>query len=697
MFKRFLSIFILFIGFSLFASTISAREIEITWEDYFVEVSPGVYEEKENRYIYKTRDEFQINSRFFTNITKVEIGLKDVYPPFEGEAGDGCQNDFERAIKYSDFSGAQYLEFTGVTLTAQPFIIKYEEMHPVEANVVKFRFTVNNQGAKELGMHLSPTHESFEYPITLFRFRITGVPRQRSGQTVALISAPALPNAGALWHEERYVSGVERAYVHMQIYDGQKWIRTGSDNKTAIRYGSRFDSNEFISTRSIRAPHGYNKLVIEKTGSVSYRRVYLNMTHIMLKADSEYIRVLDGDYDVLLDGSLDSNMTIYWEREIDTSNDTVVSSWDELPFGTQSYDEIDSFEAIENATPASLLAKEDGRHDLRVKVGNTYYLVPNILLPSKVNNYSDVYAFYFATSEAHFIWFFFNKIDTIAKSLINDSWLIWNLDTGEWNQVLHSTIHGVPWYEKDLVYAPNVYSDISIPYPIDDIISIIVDFEYRHHYVFDIRYMGGYYGEWQSKQVVLERGQTSNEQLGWWNWILIGFYGVLKLTYDTATGNNVIDNIQDINHLANSQYKTNFINQLEERGSGNYTQAKVFPPGSCVYRLHLGTFNKTGSNGVEVKDVLYSNFTYEYKGVEYTEPFPRQETPDPAPEFPGDEGREPNFFFKLWMWILENPGKAITIAVVAGILLVFGPIIITLIVRWRDSMSRLFKPRKRRR
>ena len=108
---------------------------------------------------------------------------------------------------------------------------------------------------------------------------------------------------------------------------------------------------------------------------------------------------------------------------------------------------------------------------------------------------------------------FFNNVDTVAKSLVNDSWLIWNLDTGEWNQVIHSTIHGLPWYDKDVVFAPNVYSDISIPYPIDDVISITVDFEYRYHYVFDIRYMSGYYGKWQAKQIVLKKGATSTEEV----------------------------------------------------------------------------------------------------------------------------------------------------------------------------------------
>lgn len=693
MFKRLLTSFILFIGLSLFVSTIKAQEIEITWEDYFTEITPGVYEEKETRYITNVTKEFELKAGFFSNITKIEIGVKDIYPPFEGDACLYCENSLDCVVNNSDFSDAQYFEFEGITLITQRFVVKYQEAGHLSGNVVNYTFTVNNQGARDLAMQMSMSADgAFIDPITIFRFRISGTPKQRLNQTVDLVPEVTLLNAGALWHEERYVSGFERAYVYMQIYNGQKWIKTGLDNKIALTYDSRFDINEFVSSRSIKAPHGYNKLVIN-VGSNKY--VYSNMTHIILVADGISVYIKDGDYGVKLK-SVDAETQIYWEKTIDTSNDIVIAGWNELPLGTQSYNDISSFEAIEDATPVSLLVKEGGYYDIRIKIGDEYYLSQNTLIPSKVKGYQDVYAFYFSTREARFIWFFFNNVDTVAKSLVNDSWLIWNLDTGEWNQVIHSTIHGLPWYDKDVVFAPNVYSDISIPYPIDDVISITVDFEYRYHYVFDIRYMSGYYGKWQAKQIVLKKGATSTEEVGWWNWVLVGYYAALKTIYNYATGNNIIDNIENIDHIVNDDYKVNFINSLEERGSGNYTQAKVFPPGSSVYRLHLGTFNKTGSDGVEVKDVLYSNFTYEYNGVEYSEPFPQQATPNPLPEYSNDENRRPGFWFKVWMWIMKNPDLAITIVVVTVVVFVFGPFIIGMLGKWRRSLRKLNSGRYRR-
>ena len=55
-------------------------------------------------------------------------------------------------------------------------------------------------------------------------------------------------------------------------------------------------------------------------------------------------------------------------KTIDTSNDIVIAGWNELPLGTQSYNDISSFEAIEDATPVCFTGKEGGYYDIRIKI-----------------------------------------------------------------------------------------------------------------------------------------------------------------------------------------------------------------------------------------------------------------------------------------------------------------------------------------
>jgi hypothetical protein len=689
--RLYIALLLVFTSF-ISGAVLTASEINIAWDNYFTEIEPGVYETIETKYVSKISTEYDLYLNFFDNITKLEIGIKDLFPPF----GSTYFLSATSEAKQVDFSNARYHEFTGLTFNKSKYSFSYREAGLLSNDILNYKFQVNESTPLELAVYM-PSGTSSEYPISVYRFRVTGTPKERSTQTVDAIAKPEMINGGAVWHSEVIVSGVERAYVHMQIFDqtAGSWVRTSSDNTIKTGINPTFDINLSNSFRFIKAPHGYSDLMIDNNGQINS---YPNVKSIKFEVNYAYdnvneIVIYDADFGVKL-GSITDKTKVYWQKGIDTTFDVKIASWDELPKGTQSYNDIGSFEDIQDVSIASIIPKENGLYDVRVKSGNQFYLAQNISIPAKVQSYSDVYAYYFSTLEGGHIWFFFNEVDTVAKSLVNDSWLIWNLSTGEWRQVLHTTIHGLPWYDKNKTFAPAVYTDISIPYPVDDILSITVDFQLSYHYPFSISHMGSYYGEYQDKQVVLTRDNTQTLEIKWWRFASKVYYAAVKKVY----GSVFDDKINEIEKLTVTDvYKENFITQLENRGSGTYTMANVFPPGSDVYRLFLGQYNKVGSDGVAVKDVTYSDFTYVYQGVEYSEPFPQQETPNPPLEYPEDEGKSPSWVFKIWLWILDHPGETITIVVIGAIALIFGPLIITLIVRWKNSLSSLKSKKRRRR
>lgn len=647
----------------------------VDWSMDFEQVSENVYESKVDLFGIRQQDwEFSID---FFNIEKLEFGKKDFYPPMESSSIDFTIDD----IYYKEVP----LSSTGKNIVK----FEYDGLNPNTGTGQTVNYNIYLDGDL-IGSYIFFHYDDHDYqdlglqsPVTVYKFRVTGTPKTISPNT-QLIEEPTFTNGGAVWHFEELEGAEERAYIHLQLFDVStgSWIRTNEFHRFGKQLTSAvFDNTLEKSYKTINSPNGYgNTLYIEANGSTF---AYSNVSSVKIVANRSKLQLYSNDFNYKL-MDIETDFRIYFKRAIDTANDIKISSWADLPKSTQSYDDIGRFEDIESVTKVSLIQSLD-KHHIRIKIGSIYYLAENILLPQKVLDQDKIEAYYFSTEEANFIWFFFNEVTTVPQSIRNDNWLIWNLDTGEWKQTIHTTIHGMPFYGGNNLQNYNtVYVDMAVPYPVDDIISIDVSFDYRYHYFFP-----SYYGEWQEDYVVsLISGEKSELNQPWWNFILgLNWVILYNEIEKTVNPDNWLRNQIELLEV-DSVYKDNFLVFLQEQGSGTYTMNKVFPQGSSVYRLFLGQFERFGSNSVEVRDVIYTNVRYQYQGVDYTEPYPSQDTPDPAPTYPNDDGKTPGFLLKLWNWILKNPTTVITIIVIGAVSIFVLPILLNFMSKMKRAYKR---------
>ena len=320
---------------------------------------------------------------------------------------------------------------------------------------------------------------------------------------------------------------------------------------------------------------------------------------------------------------------------------TQIADWSELPAGTKPFNDYESYEEFEttgNMIVVDLI--ENGlNYDIYFDFGDAKFVAVGVTLPSKVTSKEILFTRYFSTSDAKFLWFFF---DLDNSNPYNSDFLIWNLQTGEFREATTGTVYGMPYVTGDGISTYNmVYTDLVIPWEIDSIVQVRMSYEYRYHYLFTG------YGEWQT---VSSQDMYAGAQTGtfapWWNPFARLYYNILLK--DSVGELWDYDQIEDVTSDYNIDKKTTFVNFINEQAELTLTMAEVFPTGSTVGKIFLGQFDKFGSNGVQIKDVVVMEIRYMTEGVEYSSVYPPQVIPDPEPPFDDKLTPFEAFINELW-------------------------------------------------
>lgn len=216
-----------------------------------------------------------------------------------------------------------------------------------------------------------------------------------------------------------------------------------------------------------------------------------------------------------------------------------------------------------------------------------------------------------------------NWLDTgsFQENVLNNSWIIWNLNTGEFARTENTTVHGRLTSRGDGFSQHNaLYLEVVIPHNIDDLLSMNVTYKYQH------RYLNGSKGAVITvSEQYLQNDKTYPLQLPWFIDIT-GFYNQL-IREDLLLKDLFVD-LQIKELEIDGDYKLGFVEYMKENGSGDYSVNSIFTPESKTYELFLGTQNKMWSTGVGVVDFGILSYRYVYKGVVYSNPYPPTDIPD---------------------------------------------------------------------
>ncbi len=326
---------------------------------------------------------------------------------------------------------------------------------------------------------------------------------------------------------------------------------------------------------------------------------------------------------------------------------TPIFSYDSLP------KTLGTFESgTKNIGVVNIYQQQNNLYQIHVHYQNTTYLLNVDNVPEHIFNSEKIY--YFSEGDnRYFIGFYkvedeFQETDDLSLNILNNSWIIWNLNTSEYTRTENNTVRikvesrGTGWSHNEL------YAVVVIPHEIDDLLAMSIYYTYRYKYL-----IGGY-GQWTSvdQQILLKDHKTEIE-LPW-------YYDVTRLFTWAVNSNHLtrdlwgLDQINEITFT--SQQKIDYVDWFAENGAGVYSVEEIFPPNAKIYDLYLGTKNKFWSTAVQVKDFGVLAYRYQYKGVEYSNPYPKFEAPDqPEPEVPIDKilGWFQNLLDKIWGFFLK--------------------------------------------
>ena len=374
---------------------------------------------------------------------------------------------------------------------------------------------------------------------------------------------------------------------------------------------------------------------------------------------------------VIMDVEKIGQETTYWKVVTDESDVINVQSFNDLPLTDGNFE--NGLSGIGRVFATEI---DDSHFDLQVNYNNQIYKISTNSLPEHLVLSKKVH-YFTEKGQRYFVGFYetedgYSAEDTLADDIIENSWIIWNASTGEYTRSETNTIHAKLTSEsKNIQYTNQLYADIVIPHEIDDLLSIAVAYQFRHVYLI------GDKGAWQTvSEQILMKDEKSDYELPWYN-SLFGFYNWAINSNRTTRELFGIKQIELID--TDVQYKNDYVNWMNERNVENnidktYTVNDIFIPNSKTYSLYLGTFNKFGSVNLDTQNFAVLKYRYEYKGVEYSNPFPKTEAPsDKENKSPADPVISwfKTIFNKAWGFIVKYVWIAIPI-----IGLITSPIII---------------------
>lgn len=340
---------------------------------------------------------------------------------------------------------------------------------------------------------------------------------------------------------------------------------------------------------------------------------------------------------------------------------TPIYEWSDLPIGNNlfnSYQDLYAIPASEEVVTATIEPTGTGKHNVYIELESGSYVAMNMTLPAEVRNSNPPLVTYFATKDYKFLLFYME----LKTNIIEADYLLWNLTTNEYNIITSGTVYGYPYVNGNGITTYNMmYVDFSIPWKIDDIISIELSYQYRYHYI------TGNYGENQSGSKTLFANAYTNVAYPWWT----KYMGLYTLAASALKENAEFLAYNQIVNVTNSydlSKKAAFVSFLNANTDGvTYTVNNVFPTGSTVAKVFIGQFDRFGSNGVEPIDVVMMDIRWVTNGIEYSKPYPNQVIPNPPPVYPNDPVRTGNPLDTLldWLWEMLSSVYVIFVAIIA--------------------------------
>lgn len=279
-------------------------------------------------------------------------------------------------------------------------------------------------------------------------------------------------------------------------------------------------------------------------------------------------------------------------------------------------------------------------YNIRVYYKEFVYLLSVNNVPEHILNSEKVY--YFTDSgQRYFIGFYeyqnhYKDTSSIEQNLMDNSWIYWNLTNGQYMRSEINVIRGLIHVNSTTM----LYADIVIPHNIDDLLSIVVEYDYQY------KYLNGSVGAWQKvTDKYLNNDVKTHIQIPWYSSPLNFYNFILKKT--NLFAQNQISKVE-----TTAKYKESYVEKFNSYNEklglpNNYTVSTLFPNNSNVYRLYLGSYNKWWAIGLNVRDFGVVAYRYIYNGVEYSNPYPETEIPDYEHENPIIDGVN-NFFNKGW-------------------------------------------------
>ena len=283
-------------------------------------------------------------------------------------------------------------------------------------------------------------------------------------------------------------------------------------------------------------------------------------------------------------------------------------------------------------------------YDLRIEYNQEVYIAKSIALPFMYSDYAKGYYYTFDDGDGldRYVWFFGSiSGEILTTPNIQASNIIWNLTDEEYKLVERKTVHGKPYATGNGITTYNMlYLDLIVPWEIDDMMSITLDYDYRFQYAISLG--SSKFGKWHEVrgQTYLRDVKQSSSSPWWTQYSLSGgmiLFDLLRSDPNSIFGGTFADSeIEDITETANdSLYKRNYVNYMQEYGKEDvdYTIESVFPEDFKAYKIFLGQFEKWGSNAVQAKDIVIVQMTVVSDDIPFTVFYPEQDIsiqPDPS-------------------------------------------------------------------
>lgn len=338
------------------------------------------------------------------------------------------------------------------------------------------------------------------------------------------------------------------------------------------------------------------------------------------------------------------------------------------------YETITNFSDIPDTNGAYTLVQFTPNNDGTFRalfngIDGVMYLVSSMELPDEVG--SPEYAYFYTDNGFNYLFFALGSAlgQTVENIMVNKDWLCWNLDTGAWELTRTYTVHGKTYASGNGITSYNkLYVDLIIPFDVENLLSITFNYEYRYRYLIETKP-----GEWQTvtNQTLLNGAKSSSGNTPWWSNFVTSYFVLLNTARYITTSYITEGQIVDITSDVDAEYKSDYVQYMQENGTGTYSVNSIFMPDFKAYKIYLGQFDRFGSNGIEARNIAIVNMRVQLSGdTELVLNYPKQDIVDTGeanvPNLTPDFDVLKTVISQALLWLLKNPGIALLVLLVVS-------------------------------